>query len=75
MAAVIDKQIFESLPLLGNEEKKSILSVIKSLLHLKEDSVRISVFQYNKEMEEAEKRVDSGKFSTQEDVEKEAALW
>lgn len=75
MAAVIDTEIIASLPLLGEEEKISILGVIKSYLHLKKDSARISVLQYNKEMEEAEGRIDSGKFSTQEDVEREAALW
>jgi len=75
MAQVVDKQIIDSLPLLGAEEKKTILSVIKSFLHLKSETKRVSIGQYNKEIEAAEKRIDSGKFTTQEDVEKEAALW
>jgi len=75
MAEVIDKQIIASLPLLGREEKESILSVIKSYLHLKAEVGRVSVTQYNKELEAAEKRIDAGKFITQEDVEKEATLW
>jgi len=75
MAAIIDTEIIASLPLLGEDEKISILGVIKSYLHLKEDSARISVLQYNKEIEDAEERIDLGKFSTQEDVEREAAQW
>ena len=75
MAQVVDKQIIASLPLLGNEEKKTILSVIKSYLSLKDTQQRISIERYNEEIKAAEKRIDAGKFLTQEDVEKEAALW
>ena len=75
MAQAIDNEIIDSLPLLGKEEKKSILTVIKSYLHLKAAPKRISIAQYNKEIEAAEKRIDAGKFISQEDVEKEAALW
>lgn len=75
MAQVIDKQIIASLSLLGNEEKKTILSVIKSYLSLKDTQQRMSIEQYNEEIKAAEKRIDAGRFLTQEDVEKEAALW
>lgn len=75
MAQVIDKQIIASLPLLDSEEKKSILSVIKSYLHLKSEPARVSIAQYNKEIEAAEKRIETGKFATQDEVEKDATLW
>ena len=51
MAQIIDKQITDYLPLLGKEEKKTLLSVIKSFMHLKSESKRISIEQYNKEIE------------------------
>ena len=37
MAGVLDTEIQKYLPLLGNEEKKSLLSVIKSFLSLRNE--------------------------------------
>jgi len=74
MAQVIDKQIIDSFPL-GKEEKKTILGVIKSYVKLKEQPQRISLEQYNKEIDEAMSRIDAGKYLTQEEVEREAKSW
>ena len=74
MPQVIDKQIYEYLPLLGNDEKKSILTVIKSFLHLKQES-QINIEQYNKEIDEALLQIKNGEFITQEDFEEEAKTW
>ena len=72
----IDSQILNYLPLLGEEEKKSILSVIKSFLTLKgTDSQRISIEQYNQELDEALARINAGNYLTQEEVEKQSAKW
>src|SRR4051812_29624841 len=68
----LDAEINKYLPLLGNEEKSSLLVVIKSFLSLKkESSPSIDVEQYNKEIDEAMARINNGKFTTHEDVEKE----
>lgn len=75
MAQVIDKQIIDYLPLLGNDEKKSILGVIKSYVKLKEQPQRVSLEQYNNEIDEAMARIDAGKYLTQEEVEREAKSW
>ncbi len=75
MAQVLDKQIVDYLPFLGNEEKKNILGVIKSFIKLKDASQRISIAQYNKEMNEAMARIDAGEYHTQEEVEKESETW
>lgn len=69
MAQVIDKQIVDYLPLLGKEEKKTILNYIKSYVRIKELPKQISIEQYNKELDEAEARIDAGEYYTQEEIE------
>lgn len=66
--------------LLINEIQKvddlSLLQAIKAVLYygLRNEG-RISIDQYNKELDEAEARIDSGVFFTQEEVEKMAKEW
>ncbi len=57
-------------------EDPSLLQAIKAVLHygLKNEG-RISIEQYNRELDEANARVESGQFITQEELEKEAAQW
>lgn len=57
-------------------EDLSLLQAIKAVLHygLKNEG-RISIEQYNRELEEAEARIDRGVFFTQEEVEKMAKEW
>jgi hypothetical protein len=71
----IDNQILQYLPLLEKDEKQSILSVIKSFMKGKEKTQRLTVEEYNRELEEAEKRYDAGNFTSHEDVLKEAESW
>jgi hypothetical protein len=54
-------------------EDLSLLQAIKAVLHygLKNEG-HISLEQYNRELDEANARIESGKFITQEDLEKEA---
>ena len=75
MAQVIDKQIIDFLQLLGKEEKKTILGFIKSVVKIKEQPQRISIKQYNIEIDEAMARIDAGEYITQEEVEKESKHW
>ena len=53
----------------GKEEKKTILDFIKSHIKIKDKPERISIEQYNKELEAAEARIDAGEFYTQEEIE------
>ncbi|MFM9841138.1 MAG: hypothetical protein ACKVOQ_22925 [Cyclobacteriaceae bacterium] len=57
-------------------EDPSLLQAIKAVLYygLKNEG-RISVEQYNKELDEANARIEAGEFITQEDLEKEASKW
>ncbi len=49
--------------------------MIKSLLDVDQTSNRISVRQYNKEIEEAVSRIDKGKSVQHKDALKELAKW
>lgn len=57
-------------------EDVSLLKAIKAILHygLKNEG-RISLEQYNRELDEAEARISRGDFFTQEEVEKMAKEW
>ena len=77
MAQTIDSEIQKYLPLLGNAEKKSLLSVIKSFLSLKNDGSEapLSIEQYNKELEEAEAEYQNGDYITHEELVKKIKTW
>lgn len=75
MAQVLDKEIHRYWDLLNTTQKKSILSMIKSFLQPAEKGSPISIEQYNKELDEAMKRINEGKFITHEDLEKEMDKW
>ena len=57
-------------------EDISLLKAIKAVLHygLKNEG-RISIEQYNRELDEADARIERGEFFTQEEVEKMAKEW
>ena len=76
MINTLDKQILESLPLLGEEEKQSIIGVIKSFLHLKEDNnTRIDIEQYNRELAEAELEYEKGNYISHYEMLKRIKQW
>jgi len=76
-AKAIDNQLHEYWPLLEKEEKQSMLTFMKSILKFKTAAAtqRISIEQYNKEIDEAEAEMNAGHFISQEDAKKQAALW
>lgn len=75
MAQLLDKQIKESLPLLGNDEKQTLLSVIKSFLQLKSENQRISIEQYNIEIEASENEFEKGDTIKHKDLKKDISVW
>ena len=54
----------------------SLLKAVKHLIHygLKNEG-RISIEQYNKELEEAEAEIDRGEYVTQEELKKQMKAW
>lgn len=62
--------------LLSEDQKESLLSMMKSFLGKSEKKTnRISIEQYNKELEDAEKRINEGQFVTHESLKEEALKW
>ncbi len=58
------------------DEKNSVLQMIKTFLKGKtQESGHISIEQYNKELDEAEREIEEGKFVTQKALEKEMEKW
>lgn len=65
-ALPLDNEFMEQWLKLSVPEKESLLSVAKNFVELKEDIGRISIEQYNKELDEAMARMDKDEFYTHE---------
>lgn len=71
-ATPLENELMQYWPQLSIVQQESILSVIRSMIQPDE---RVGVEQYNKEIDDAMRRIDEGRFITQEDLEKEAEQW
>jgi predicted transcriptional regulator len=61
---------------LSEAEKKSVLQMIKTFLKgRKQKPERISIEQYNKEIDEAEAEIERGEFYTHEEVVEMSKKW
>lgn len=70
----------EKTALIKRLEQINDASLIQAIKHqvdygLKEKDGRISIEQYNKELDEADAEIDRGEFYTQEEVEKMSKKW
>jgi hypothetical protein len=76
MSKAINQEMYSHFMQLNELEKKSFVQMIKAFLVGKGQSAEgAGIEQYNKEIDEAMKRMDEGRFITQEDLEKEADKW
>jgi DNA integrity scanning protein DisA with diadenylate cyclase activity len=76
MASVIDKELIQYFIKLDDSQKKSLLEMIKSFLKSSDDNLeRVTLEQYNSDLDEAMNRINIGEFTTFEDLEKEMQLW
>ena len=76
MANVLEKEWLHYFVKLNETEKKSVLQLLKTFLKTRgKNAGRISIEQYNKELDEAEKQIEAGNFITQEEMEKEVSKW
>jgi hypothetical protein len=72
----IDKELIWYFTRLDEEQKKSLLGMIKTFLSPTLQVVeKMSLDQYNKELNEAMDRIQKGEFTTLEELEKEMQAW
>ena len=75
-AKAIEREMYTYFVQLNDEEKKSVVKLIKTIIKGKKaDNERISIAQYNRELEESERQIEAGNFITQEELEKEMKTW
>jgi hypothetical protein len=76
MAKALERELLQYILQLDEAEKKSVLQMLKTFLKGREKKLpRISIEQYNKEIDEAIARVEAGEFYTQDEVERMAKDW
>lgn len=71
-ATPLENELLQYWPKLTLVQQESILGVIKSMI---QPETGIDREQYNREIDEAMKRIDEGRFVSQEDLEKESEQW
>lgn len=71
-ATPLENELLQYWPQLSVAQQEAIVVVMKSMIQSGE---QVSVDQYNKEIDEAVTRVESGKFYTQEEVERMSEDW
>jgi predicted transcriptional regulator len=75
MGKNLELEMLDCFAQLNEAEKKSIIQLLKTFLKSRKTPGRISIEQYNKELEEAEKRIEAGDFTTHEELIKEMKKW
>jgi hypothetical protein len=74
-SSAIKKQVDSSLPLLSSKQQSLVLEMIKTFLTKDNSSKRITRKQYNKEIEEAVKRIDKRVSVSHSDALNELSKW
>jgi hypothetical protein len=76
MESTIDQELNRFITQLSEPEKKSVLLMLKTFLQERQQSAqRISLEEYNREIDEAIAAFEAGNFISQEEMEKRAAKW
>jgi len=76
MAKALEQELFQYILRLDEAEKESVLQMLKTFVKgRKKKATRVSIKQYNKEIDEAIARVEAGEFNTHEEVERMSKDW
>ena len=76
MSKTVDREMFTYFMQLNEAEKKSVVELLKTFMKSrKSQSERISIEQYNKDIDEAMEQASKGEYTTFEDLEKEMQSW
>ena len=73
--SAIDKEMHDYFMQLNETEKKSVVQMIKTFLQSRKEFERISIEQYNKEIDEAESEIERGESYSHEAVVKMSKQW
>lgn len=72
----LSKEMLRYFTQLNDAEQKSVLQMLKTFLSSRKGDFKPQTLEeYNRELEEADRRIESGHFITQEDLEKEMKTW
>ncbi len=71
----LDEELKDCIAQLDVSQKKSILELIKSFVNKEEEIKPQTIEEYNKELEEAVKRIEAGEYYTHEEVKEMAKHW
>ncbi len=74
-ATTLKRELSTYLPLLSARQQALVLDMIKNILHVDSKEKRISVEQYNAEIESALKEVRQGKSIPHDEVVKQSRRW
>lgn len=76
MAKTIEQEMYNYFTQLNDEEKNSVVQMLKTFLQSrKKKSSRISIDQYNKEIDEAMEELRKGEVASHEEVVKMSKNW
>lgn len=76
MAKALDQEMQAYFTQLNEAEKKSVIQMLKTFLKGKDDKAeRVSIDQYNNELNEAEADFEKGDYITHEELRKEIKKW
>jgi hypothetical protein len=76
MANALERELLQYILQLDEAEKQSVLQMLKTFLKGREKKIpRITIEQYNKEIDEAIARVEAGEYYTHEEVERMSKDW
>jgi hypothetical protein len=76
MSKAIDKEMYSYFTQLNDAEKKSVVELLKTFMKGRKGQFeRISIEQYNKDIDEAMEQASKGEYTTFEDLEKEMQSW
>ena len=76
MAKALDNEMFNYFTQLNDAEKKSVIQMLKTFLSGRtEKSERVTIEQYNQELDEAEAEFEKGEVVTHEELLKQIRKW
>lgn len=75
IATTLKRELNTYLPLLSARQQSLVLDMVKNILHVDTKESRISIEQYNTEIEKALKEVREGKSISHEEVINRSMQW